>query len=184
MVITPRDLGQGIVFNPTTKQWEVPVDGETVIYKGGKLSSPVPTREQLGQFSRDNYRIDYGGGLVEIGGSVDVEMEQWQSHFMHYTAGSNEEYYYREGSKVITLESLGLSSVFSCITEPGDVWGWRGEGSWTLEVNSEHVKVGAFAYFSDPTADDMPASKTPDFDTSVRQAARIKVYYVIKGVKR
>lgn len=60
-VVAPSNMGKGLVYNETTKQYDVDV----------KAVTTMTTQKQdngTGEVIGEQYRIDYGNGLVEVGG--------------------------------------------------------------------------------------------------------------------
>ena len=64
-VVAPSNMGKGLVYNETLKQYEVDT----------KAVTTVTTQKQdngTGEVIGEQYRIDYGNGLVEVGGRFIV----------------------------------------------------------------------------------------------------------------
>ena len=139
--------------------------------------------------TRDSYRITYGNGLVEVGGSTTLyfarpdgspyvlaNSDRDPDGYIAASTGDNATVVhtnlirpntavqYKEGIKRIPLAELGLSRVISASVNSGDLDNWHGEGGWVTDTdNPAFIVIGGFAW-----AD--PGTKS------------VKLYYSIKGV--
>ena len=166
--------------------------GNIITSKADGLYAEVvlPSKEELAQMTRDSYRITYGNGLVEIGGSTTLYFSKpdgsWYniSNFDRdpdgYLCGStgdhatvvhtnlikhNEAVQYKEAIKRIPLAELGLSRVISASVNSGDLDDWHGEGGWVTDTSApDFIVIGGFAWAA-------PETKS------------VKLYYTVKGLE-
>ena len=149
----------------------------------------LPPKEELAQMSRDSYRITYGNGLVEVGGSTTLyfskpdgsaysmdNLDRDPDGYLCTSTGDNNTVVhtdlirpripvqYKEGIKRIPLSELGLVSVLSASVNSGDLYDLHGEGAWITDTSRpDDITLGGFAWTEPST-------------TSV------KLYYSIKGI--
>ena len=165
--------------------------GNIITSKADGLYAQVvlPPKEELAQMTRDSYRITYGNGLVEVGGStilyfskpdgsayILANFDRDPDGYLCASTGDNNTVVhtnlirpgipvqYKEGIKRISLAELGLVSVLSASVNSGDLEEWHGEGGWITDTSRpDDITLGGFAW-----AD--PSTKS------------VKLYYSIKGI--
>ena len=165
--------------------------GNIITSKADGLYAEVvlPSKEELAQMTRDSYRITYGNGLVEVGGSITLyfskpdgsqylisNLDRDPDGYLCAATGDNatiihtnlikpnEAVQYKEGVKRIPLAELGLSSVISASVNSGDLDNWHGEGGWVTDTSApDFIVLGGFAWAA-------PETKS------------VKLYYTVKGV--
>ena len=149
----------------------------------------LPPKEELAQMTRDAYRITYGNGLVEVGGSTVLyfskpdgsaynlaNFDRDPDGYLCASTGDDATVVhtdlirqgipvqYKEGIKRIPLAELGLVSVLSASVNSGDLDEWHGEGGWITDTSRpDDITLGGFAWTE-------PSTKS------------VKLYYSIKGV--
>ena len=149
----------------------------------------LPPKEELAQMTRDSYRITYGNGLVEVGGSTTLyfskpdgssysleNFDRDPDGYLCASTGDNNTVVhtnlirpglpvqYKEGIKRIPLAELGLVSVLSASVNSGDLVEWHGEGGWVTDTSRpDDITLGGFAWAE-------PSTKS------------VKLYYSIKGI--
>ena len=149
----------------------------------------LPPKEELAQMTRDSYRITYGNGLVEVGGSTTLyfskpdgsayvlaNLDRDPDGYLCASTGDNNTVVhtdlirpgipvqYKEGIKRIPLAELGLVSVLSASVNSGDLEEWHGEGGWVTDTSRpDDITLGGFAWTE-------PSTKS------------VKLYYSIKGI--
>ena len=149
----------------------------------------LPPKEALAQMTRDSYRITYGNGLVEVGGSTTLyfskpdgsayvidNLDRDPDGYLCTSTGDNNTVVhtdlirpktpvqYKEGIKRIPLSELGLVSVLSASVNSGDLVDLHGEGGWITDTSRpDDITLGGFAWTE-------PSTKS------------VKLYYSIKGI--
>ena len=165
--------------------------GNIITSKADGLYAEVvlPSKEELAQMSRDSYRITYGNGLVEVGGSTTLyfskpdgspyillNLDRDPDGYLCGSTGDNTTVIhtdlirpnvavqYKEAIKRIPLAELGLSRVISASVNSGDLDNWHGEGGWVTDTSApDFIVIGGFAW-ADP------------------ETKSVKLYYTVKGV--
>ena len=165
--------------------------GNIITSKADGLYAEVvlPSKEELAQMTRDSYRINYGNGLVEVGGSTTLyfskpdgsaynltNLDRDPDGYLCASTGDNNTVVhtnlirpnvavqYKEGIKRIPLAELGLSRVIAASVNSGDLAYWHGEGGWVTDTSDPaFIVIGGFAW-TDP------------------ETKSVKLYYSIKGV--
>ena len=186
-VVAPRNIGKGIIWNDSTKQYEVNIGDGLEINSEGKVvvkplvTNPVATKivdNGTAQVIGGQYHIDYGNGLIEVNGYFIYPLctvagaSESKGRFNISCSGtptnysSEERLYHKESITIITAAELGMKSILSVNAISGDVYGYRTETPWL-------VNDGVFS-----------ASVTLGVRTlALLNQDQVIVSYVIKGIK-
>ena len=150
-VVAPTNMGKGIAWNEQTKQYEVNLGNGLVFNEQGKIEllpiTPKTTFDNgTGQVVGNLTIIDYGNGIVEINGVVDVTTSYEGNNIL---TGSG--YVSMEGSVTINLREFNFKKILNVQATAGDQRGTytAKENAWIIGIASgepiptDRVNIGA-----------------------------------------
>lgn len=133
-VVAPANMGRGIKWNPTTKQYEVNIGDGLEINEQGQVVAkkiiPVTTFDNgTGSIVNNCVIIDYGNGIIEFSGRVVVRCIDTADNIVTTSPYKN-----LEGSTGIDLTSLNLKQLVSVSLTAGDQkhTGTAKENAWLI----------------------------------------------------
>ena len=150
-VVAPTNIGKGIVWNEQTKQYEVNLGNGLVFNEQGEIEllpiTPKTTFDNgTGQVVDNVTIIDYGNGIVEINGVVDITTSTVGNNIL--TGGG---YVSMEGYVTINLHQFNFQKILNVQATAGDQrdTGTAKENAWIVgiasgePISTDHIDIGA-----------------------------------------
>lgn len=150
-VVAPMNMGKGIVWNEQTKQYEVNLGDGLVFNKQGKIEllpiTPKTTFDNgTGQVVNNVTIIDYGNGIIEINGVVDITTQHDGNNIL-----TGEGYVSMEGHATINLHEFNFQKILNVQATAGDQrgTGTAKENAWIVgiasgePISTDKVDIGA-----------------------------------------
>lgn len=162
-VVAPMNMGKDIVWNEQTKQYEVNLGNGLVFNEQGKIEllpiTPKTTFDNgTGQVVNNVTIIDYGNGIVEINGIVDITTSNDGNNIL-----TGEGYVSMEGSATINLHEFNFQKILNIQATAGDQreTGTAKENAWIIgiasgePISTDEIVIGA-QIVGDPNARVVP----------------------------
>lgn len=171
LTVSNSNIGKGIKWNPTTKQYEVNIGDGLEINEQGQVVAkkivPITTFDNgTGAVVNNSVIVDYGNGIIEFSGRVLVKCIKQEDNIVTTPPYKN-----MEGATFIDLTSLNLKQLVSVSLTAGDQkqTGVAKENAWLIgepipDPILKHMGIGG-QIVGDPDK--------PDLD----------VFFTIKGLK-
>lgn len=156
-VVAPFNVGKGIIWNDSTKKYEVNIGDGLEINSDGKIvikkiiaNTAVErmTDNGTGAVVGEKYTIDYGNGLIEVNGIItyplatkpnadEITPDRSVNGFSIGCAKTPVEYigetmYHKESTRIVTAKELGMSNILSVQLTACDLAGYRTETPWVI----------------------------------------------------